>query len=239
MPRISTVTKLNSKAKNSSVFSSVKKESHSITVSATSKSTASNQLSSTSNLSFSGNCSEMDAVNALLTMKSRSSSMPIISNTQLNQMKDSNKKGRRKVRPPTKNFTAKPPSNYDGSSDEAHLVDVICKEESLDLNSDSSDDHLTCDKRFVETTSRHLTIKANDDDDEKEYTDEDSVLKIDESVQDEPEDLSLRKKPTQDQQQMVKKRKLTNPNLSNALLELSKAAKQIEGNKKCIKKFSF
>jgi len=247
---------ISSKVKNVPSISSVKKESPNTS---SSKLTSNNQLASTANLSFTGNYSEMDAVNALLTMKSRSSSMPIVSNAQLNQIEDVNKKGRRKVRPPTKKLTPKSPSNYDENSNETHLDDEICKEDSLDLNSDSSDDHLAYDKRFSkldakfskfsspskmsDTTSRHLVIKANDDDDdddaEEDFNEEESVLKIDESVQDEPEDLSLRKNTIDDEKQHVKKRKLTNPNLNNALLELSKAAKHIEDNKNCIKKFSF
>ncbi len=248
MPRVSSVSKTSLKAKNAS-FSSGEKESSQTPIKTSSKQTSSLKLESPSNISFSDNCSEMDAVNALLTMKSRSSSMPVASMPQLNeqsdQIKDLNKKGRRKqlLRPPTKNVFSKSPTNFDENSGETHLGD-----DCFDMNSDSSEDRLyekgpnklvvkfpafVNHSKASDTPVRHLNIKANDDDDD--YNEE-SVLKIDEGVQDEPEDLSLKKNTIQDQRKNVKKRKMTNPDLNNALLELSRAAKHVEDSKICIKK---
>ena len=104
--------------------------------------------------SFTENCSEMDAVNALLTMKSRSSSMPTVSAStspvaDSQQNEQSAKKGRRKqiLRPPTKNVTAKPLNNY------------YEDESSLDLNSDASEDRLTSYSSDKEHSSKSKSSK--------------------------------------------------------------------------------
>ena len=247
MPRVSNVFKANHVKVSSCMPSSSSQKQLSKPSTVASKIKSSNQLAASSSVattaaSFAGNCSELDAVNALLTMKSRSSSVPIVSDSQqseqtkqTSQAIDMAKKGRRKqlLRTPIKNVFTKPPSNYDESSSEARLDEV-----NLDLNSDNSEENLMFEKestsfsnkkllvkfnslksssRVEKTASSYLNIKANDDDDD-ECTgddDEEGALKIDEEAQNEPEDLSLKNKVasgTSRQQQQQQDKKKKSPN---------------------------
>lgn len=169
-----------------------------------------NKLTSSKPLSKSSS-HEMDAVNALLTMKSRSNSS--------NQAVSSNqeKKGRRKLllRPPIKNVIITP-------SQGSIPFDAENSNDSLDLNSDDNS----------QSSPSYLNIKANDSDDNSNYGqggEEEGMLKIDES--DDCDDEEIEEGEKVSEQDVARRRALKRIN-NKALLELSRAAKHVELFKK-------
>ena len=158
-------------------------------------------------------CSEMDAVNALLSMKSRASSTPIFAG-QRNSLSESNRKGRRKqILKPQKMFV-------DEEEEEEELSNLIDdEEEELGFEEEESRAH----KRLLVKLPCFSRKPAQVSDDDEERS-----LQIDENFNSD-----------NDESQSSKKRKLdegddgseSDSGKSNALLELSRAASLVENQK--------
>ena len=167
MPRVSSVYKTSSKASSYSPVP-VKISAHLPRSSLSTPTTTITPTKAATSLSFADNCSEMDAVNALLTMKSRSSSMPTCelnasttSSSPQSGGEQTAKKGRRKqlLRPPIKNVMAVKAAVVDfeeNNTNNNNNEEDVADDTSLDLNSDNSEDRLVYsnEEQLKETKSK-------------------------------------------------------------------------------------